>query len=71
MAVCCRTANNNFIIVDEDGKIIDAQVSGSESNIFKVGNGYLCENIEPLRNPFWTYTTEPALKTKPALAAAE
>ncbi len=71
MAVCCRTANNNFIIVDEDGKIIDSQVSGSESNIFKVGNSYLCENIEPLRNPFWTYTTEPALKTKPALAAAE
>jgi hypothetical protein len=69
MAVCCHTANNNYIIIDEDGKIIDSQVSCSESNIYKVGNGHLLyEYIKSLGN-VWTFITEPALKTKPAAAA--
>ncbi len=66
-AVCCHTVDGKDIIINSDGKIINAEIiypTITNGAIFKVGNGTLKYNYE---RTSWTYTANPALKTKPAI----
>jgi hypothetical protein len=69
-AVCCRNINDEFILINSDGIIIETEVSYSqESHTFKIGNGNLNYNRNK-SGVFWTYISAPALNTKPAVASA-
>jgi hypothetical protein len=75
LTVGIHTPENKLTFVNSDGeRITDYYSVFCEPNneyIFKVGGGEL-SGIGSLGGLIeWTYTTEPALKTKPALAAAE
>jgi hypothetical protein len=65
-AVCCQTIDSKYIIINSDGEIIETEtVYATVKYIddYKVGNGTL-RLIHRLA--MWEYTTNPALKTKPA-----
>jgi hypothetical protein len=66
-AICCITTCGKFILIDCCGNIINAEVSYSETcRQFKIGNGYLTND-----KMVWTYTSGPALNTKPAAASVD
>jgi hypothetical protein len=66
-AICCKTINNEFIIIDINGKIIQPEfyLICRDSYIIDVGSGTLSYEDE---DDIWKYTANPALKTKPAAA---
>jgi hypothetical protein len=69
-AICCITTCSKFIIIKSDGSILKAEVAYSETcNLFKIGNGYLSGEYIDNYKMVWTYTSAPALNTKPAVAA--
>lgn len=69
-AVCCCNVYGEFILINSDGHIIETEVSYSQGRkTFKIGNGHLNYNYDE-SGVFWTYTSAPALNTKPAAALA-
>jgi hypothetical protein len=61
IVVCCRTLEDNIIVVDEDGKLLDIEVIYPDVlYTFKVGNGYLTAEVDHLIGAKWTYTNEPS-----------
>ncbi len=69
-AVCCCNVYGEFILINSDGHIIETEVVYSKStNVFKIGNGQLNYNRDE-SGIFWTYTSAPALNTKPTAASA-
>jgi hypothetical protein len=73
LVVHCLTKNNEYILVNEDGEIIESKIvhySDDDINTFKIDNGYLTCTYEGYELVKWDYFS-PALKTKQALAEIE
>lgn len=72
-AICCITTCGKFILLDCHGNTIKAEVAYSKTGqLFKIGNGYLSGKFN--NNTYeidWTYTSLPALNTKPAAASVD
>ena len=64
-AICCKTIDNKYIIIDINGKIIQPEfyLICRDSYIIDVGSGTLNYAIE---NDIWKYTSNSVLKTKAA-----
>jgi hypothetical protein len=72
LVVHCITKNNEYILVNEDGEIIESRIVHYSDNIntFKIDNGYLTCTYEGYELVKWDYIS-PALRTKQALAEIE
>lgn len=70
-AVCCCNINGEFILINSDGHIIETEIVHSKTGqMFKVYNGYLDYDYDNNHKIVWTFTSLPALNTKPAAASS-
>jgi hypothetical protein len=69
-AICCKSLESGrFMLINSDGEIINVEIVYStdiNGTIYKIGNGML-KSVYELDKMYWTYTANPALKTKPAI----